>query len=102
MPPLTLGYKASAEQFPPQRLLDLAVAAEGAGFDSVWTSDHFQPWRHTDGVHRHERGTVDVAALEERQHLLLVELLAQWAARRRPRPVRASSRCTGLRRASPG
>ena len=49
MPPLTLGYKASAEQFPPQRLLDLAVAAEQAGFDSVWTSDHFQPWRHTDG-----------------------------------------------------
>ena len=49
MPALTLGYKASAEQFPPQRLLDLAVAAEAAGFDSVWTSDHFQPWRHTDG-----------------------------------------------------
>ncbi len=46
---LKLGYKASAEQFPPQRLLDLAVAAENAGFDSVWTSDHFQPWRHTDG-----------------------------------------------------
>ena len=43
------GYKASAEQFPPQRLLDLAIAAERAGFDSVWTSDHFQPWRHTDG-----------------------------------------------------
>ncbi len=49
MPDLRLGYKASAEQFPPQRLLDLAVAAEAAGFDSVWTSDHFQPWRHTDG-----------------------------------------------------
>jgi coenzyme F420-dependent glucose-6-phosphate dehydrogenase len=49
MPALTLGYKASAEQFPPQRLLDLAVAAEEAGFDSVWTSDHFQPWRHTNG-----------------------------------------------------
>ncbi|MSP55451.1 MAG: glucose-6-phosphate dehydrogenase (coenzyme-F420) [Myxococcales bacterium] len=46
---LQLGYKASAEQFPPRRLLDLAVAAEHAGFDSVWTSDHFQPWRHTDG-----------------------------------------------------
>lgn len=46
---LRLGYKASAEQFPPRRLLDLAVAAEGAGFESVWTSDHFQPWRHTDG-----------------------------------------------------
>lgn len=49
MPALQLGYKASAEQFAPQRLLDLAVAAEQAGFDSVWTSDHFQPWRHTDG-----------------------------------------------------
>ncbi len=49
MPRLTLGYKASAEQFPPRRLLDLAVAAERAGFESVWTSDHFQPWRHTDG-----------------------------------------------------
>lgn len=49
MPPLTLGYKASAEQFHPRRLLDLAIAAEQAGFDSVWTSDHFQPWRYTDG-----------------------------------------------------
>src|SRR5512143_854334 len=49
MPALTLGYKASAEQFPPRRLLDLAVAAERHGFDSVWTSDHFQPWRHTGG-----------------------------------------------------
>ena len=46
---LRLGYKASAEQFPPRRLLDLAVAAERAGFESVWTSDHFQPWRHTGG-----------------------------------------------------
>jgi len=31
---LRFGYKASAEQF---------------GFDSVFTSDHFQPWRHTGG-----------------------------------------------------
>ena len=46
---LSLGYKASAEQFPPRRLLDLATAAERAGFDLVWTSDHFQPWRHSDG-----------------------------------------------------
>src|SRR5258708_17203364 len=47
--PLKLGYKASAEQFGPRRLLDYAVEAEDAGFDSVWVSDHFQPWRHTDG-----------------------------------------------------
>jgi coenzyme F420-dependent glucose-6-phosphate dehydrogenase len=46
---LRLGYKASAEQFGPRRLLDLAIAAESLGFESVWTSDHFQPWRHTDG-----------------------------------------------------
>ena len=46
---LTLGYKASAEQFPPRRLLEYAVQAEAVGFDSVAVSDHFQPWRHTDG-----------------------------------------------------
>src|SRR5258708_2771680 len=46
---LKLGYKASAEQFGPRKLLDFAVEAEACGFDSVWVSDHFQPWRHTDG-----------------------------------------------------
>jgi coenzyme F420-dependent glucose-6-phosphate dehydrogenase len=46
---LRLGYKASAEQFGPRDLLELGVAAEQAGFDSVVVSDHFQPWRHTDG-----------------------------------------------------
>jgi coenzyme F420-dependent glucose-6-phosphate dehydrogenase len=46
---LTLGYKASAEQFGPRELVELAVAAEGHGFESVWTSDHFQPWRHEGG-----------------------------------------------------
>ncbi|HKW71428.1 MAG TPA: glucose-6-phosphate dehydrogenase (coenzyme-F420) [Candidatus Dormibacteraeota bacterium] len=48
-PPLRLGYKASAEQFGPRELLDFAVAAEENGFDSVFVSDHFQPWRHSDG-----------------------------------------------------
>jgi len=48
-PPLKLGYKASAEQFSPQDLLEFAVHAERAGFDSVFVSDHFQPWRHTGG-----------------------------------------------------
>src|SRR5712692_1241336 len=47
--PLKLGYKASAEQFGPRRLLDYAVEAEANGFDSVFVSDHFQPWRHSDG-----------------------------------------------------
>jgi len=46
---LTLGYKASAEQFDPRRLLGFAVLAEQVGFESVFVSDHFQPWKHTDG-----------------------------------------------------
>jgi coenzyme F420-dependent glucose-6-phosphate dehydrogenase len=46
---LKLGYKASAEQFGPADLLRFACAAERAGFDSVFVSDHFQPWRHTGG-----------------------------------------------------
>jgi len=46
---LRLGYKASAEQFGPRELLDFSVLAEKLGFDSVFVSDHFQPWRHTGG-----------------------------------------------------
>lgn len=47
--PLRLGYKASAEQFAPDELADYAVLAEEAGFDSVFISDHFQPWMHEGG-----------------------------------------------------
>ena len=43
------GYKASAEQFDPVRLLEFAVLAEEVGLDSVAVSDHFQPWRHSTG-----------------------------------------------------
>lgn len=46
---LKLGYKASAEQFAPSRLLEFGCLAEQAGFDSVFISDHFQPWKHSDG-----------------------------------------------------
>jgi coenzyme F420-dependent glucose-6-phosphate dehydrogenase len=46
---LKLGYKASAEQFGPRELLDFSCYAEEVGFDSVFVSDHFQPWRHTGG-----------------------------------------------------
>src|ERR1700679_2742006 len=46
---LRLGYKASAEQFGPNELLGYSVLAESLGFDSVFISDHFQPWRHHDG-----------------------------------------------------
>lgn len=48
--PIRFGYKASAEQFGPQQLLDFGVLAEDLGFDSVFVSDHLQPWMH-DGGH---------------------------------------------------
>jgi coenzyme F420-dependent glucose-6-phosphate dehydrogenase len=47
--PLRFGYKASAEQFGPTELLDYGVLAEEVGFDSVFISDHLQPWLHEGG-----------------------------------------------------
>jgi coenzyme F420-dependent glucose-6-phosphate dehydrogenase len=47
---IRFGYKASAEQFAPIELLNYGIRAEQAGFDSVFISDHLQPWRH-DGGH---------------------------------------------------
>jgi coenzyme F420-dependent glucose-6-phosphate dehydrogenase len=41
---LRLGWKAGTEQYPPDELLEYAVAAEEAGFDAVEASDHFHPW----------------------------------------------------------
>jgi coenzyme F420-dependent glucose-6-phosphate dehydrogenase len=46
---LKIGYKASAEQFTPSKLLEFCCLAEQLEFDSVFVSDHFQPWRHTGG-----------------------------------------------------
>ncbi|HZZ96363.1 MAG TPA: glucose-6-phosphate dehydrogenase (coenzyme-F420) [Jatrophihabitantaceae bacterium] len=47
---IRFGYKASNEQFAPTELLNYSVLAEECGFDSVFVSDHLQPWRH-DGGH---------------------------------------------------
>ncbi|MEF2978437.1 glucose-6-phosphate dehydrogenase (coenzyme-F420) [Subtercola sp. YIM 133946] len=47
--PVRFGYKASAEQFAPSQLLEYGVLAEQAGFDSIFVSDHFQPWNHEGG-----------------------------------------------------
>jgi coenzyme F420-dependent glucose-6-phosphate dehydrogenase len=46
---LKFGYKASAEQFGPRDLVEYSVLAEEVGLDSVWVSDHYQPWRHVGG-----------------------------------------------------
>ena len=44
---MDIGLFAPHEQHGPSRLVDLAEHAERAGFDSVWTSDHFHPWWHS-------------------------------------------------------
>ncbi len=41
---IQLGWKAGTEQYSPDELLDYAIAAEEAGFDSIDASDHFHPW----------------------------------------------------------
>src|SRR4051795_12330005 len=46
---IKLGYKASAEQFAPGKLLGFSCLAEEVGFESVFISDHFQPWKHVEG-----------------------------------------------------
>ncbi len=38
------GLTLSSEEHPPERLVELAMAAESAGFDFVSISDHFHPW----------------------------------------------------------
>ncbi len=40
-----IGFVLSEEQFPVNQLVELGARAEKAGFDAVWTSDHFQPWQ---------------------------------------------------------
>ncbi|GAA3544237.1 F420-dependent glucose-6-phosphate dehydrogenase [Aeromicrobium flavum] len=67
---MRLGYKASAEQFGPRDLIDFAVGAEQAGLDSVWISDHFQPWRH-EGGHAPFAPAWIAAAAERTEHVLL-------------------------------
>jgi TAT-translocated FGD2 family F420-dependent dehydrogenase len=45
----TIGYVLSTEQWRVSDLLNQAIAAEAAGFDMVWSSDHFHPWQDNEG-----------------------------------------------------
>ncbi len=49
MRPRSIGFHASHEQFAPDRLLRLAVAAERAGFDAAMCSDHWAPFAESQG-----------------------------------------------------
>ena len=44
-----LYFALANEQFTTSQLVQYGVAAEQAGFDGVWTSDHFQPWQPNEG-----------------------------------------------------
>ncbi len=46
---LRLGIILSSEEFSPNDLVRFGVLAEKVGLDSVWGSDHFHPWFHTEG-----------------------------------------------------
>lgn len=44
-----VGITLSHEQFRTNRLVEQAQAAEKAGFQYVWASDHIQPWQDNEG-----------------------------------------------------
>ncbi|WP_435349168.1 TIGR03557 family F420-dependent LLM class oxidoreductase [Haloarchaeobius sp. HRN-SO-5] len=46
---VAIDYDAHQEQYEPDELLQYADLAEQAGFDMIWTSDHFHPWFHSQG-----------------------------------------------------
>lgn len=61
----SIGFVLSDEQFPAPELLELGVAAEQAGFDMVWCSDHFHPWQDNQG--HSGMAWVTLSALGQRQ-----------------------------------
>jgi G6PDH family F420-dependent oxidoreductase len=46
---MRFGYFLSCEEQDPQALVEQARAAEQAGFDGLWISDHFHPWNREQG-----------------------------------------------------
>ncbi len=60
---VAFGYRAVAEQYPADVLLDLAVEADKQGFEFISVSDHFHPWFH-EGGHADFAWTWIAAALE--------------------------------------
>lgn len=46
---MRIGYFLSTEEYTPDELLAQARAAEAAGFEALWISDHFHPWNDEQG-----------------------------------------------------
>ena len=93
---LKLGYKASAEQFAPSKLLDFSILAEQVGLDSAFVSDHFQPWKHIDG---HAPGLTGRALITSSMSTARTSANGIWTSSRRgfaswsPSLTRTSRRC---------
>jgi G6PDH family F420-dependent oxidoreductase len=46
---MRFGYFLSCEEYSPAQLIEQAVAAERAGFEALWISDHYHPWNDEQG-----------------------------------------------------
>jgi G6PDH family F420-dependent oxidoreductase len=46
---MRFGYFLSCEEYSPAQLVEQAVAAEQAGFEGLWISDHYHPWNDEQG-----------------------------------------------------
>jgi G6PDH family F420-dependent oxidoreductase len=46
---MKIGYFLSCEEYGPAELLEQATAAEQAGFEALWISDHYHPWNDEQG-----------------------------------------------------
>src|SRR4051795_11456875 len=46
---MRFGYFLSCEEYSPAELIEQAVAAEAAGFEALWISDHYHPWNNEQG-----------------------------------------------------
>ncbi len=46
---MRIGYFLSCEEYTPAELVEQAKAAQDAGFEALWISDHFHPWNDEQG-----------------------------------------------------
>lgn len=44
-----IGLNLAHEEYPAPQLVQFGTQGEAAGFDNLWTSDHFQPWQDNEG-----------------------------------------------------
>src|SRR4051812_19194488 len=69
-PAATIGWVLASEQFPAPAQIEIGVAAEQAGFDAVWSSDHLQPWQDNEG--HASQAWLTLAALGQRTERVLM------------------------------